>query len=262
MQDLMVAGTHWPAGVRAAFTTRHGGVSAPPFNSWNLGDHVGDAPDAVAENRRRLAERLHARPVFLQQVHGCDVLPVTVDAADQSVADACWTSEPGVACTVMVADCLPLLFSTADGTSVAAVHAGWRGLVGRGGIGVIESLCRDWPGAQSPAQREHVQVWLGPCIGPSAFEVGEDVRSAFVEHDPNAARHFQAQGSGNGPKYLCNLPALARDRLARLGINAIHGNDGSEPWCTVSNPSLFFSHRRDAARLGSTGRMAACIWRV
>ncbi|GAB3188673.1 peptidoglycan editing factor PgeF [Hydrogenophaga aquatica] len=262
MQDLIAAGTHWPAGVRAVFTTRNGGVSAPPFDSWNLGDHVGDAPEAVAENRQRLTVRLQARPVFLKQVHGCDALRLQGDTADQNVADACWTSETGVACTVMVADCLPLLFSTADGSSVAAVHAGWRGLVGHRGTGVIESLCRDWPAVQLPGQLEGLRVWLGPCIGPTAFEVGEDVRSAFAEHDPTAARHFQPQGGSAGPKYLCNLPALARDRLARLGITSIHGNDGSTPWCTVSNPSLFFSHRRDAARLGSTGRMAACIWRA
>jgi polyphenol oxidase len=265
-QGLVSAPAGWPDGVSACMTSRRQGVSVAPFESWNLGDHVGDQPEAVARNRERLRDRIGARPVFLRQVHGTTVAELGPDSPDGLEADACWTQERGLACTVMVADCLPLLLSAPDGSSVAAVHAGWRGLLGQGGHGVLEALCEAWPAARTPAQRAGLRVWLGPCIGPAAFEVGAEVRSAFVAADSQAATAFRPVIAGTDPsdlaqKFLADLPALARQRLARLGIVQIAGNDGNPDWCTVSQSSVFFSHRRDAGRLGSTGRMAGCIWR-
>ncbi|BAO80444.1 uncharacterized conserved protein [Serpentinimonas raichei] len=265
----------WPAGVAAGITQRSGGVSAPPWDSLNLGDHVGDDPIHVQANRQRLADGLAMRAVFMRQVHGNAVLHLQADTPDGLTADACWTDQPGLACTVLVADCLPLLLAAPDGASVAAVHAGWRGLAGQGvsqgraqGQGVLEALCAAWPAAQHPSQRAAIQVWLGPCIGPQRFEVGPEVRQAFVSHDPAAAACFvplpglPALGervAAAAPKYLADLPALARQRLAALGFERVVGNDGGADWCTASQPSRFFSHRRDGARLGSSGRMAACI---
>ena len=246
----------------AVLSTRVGGVSAAPWDAWNLGSHVGDDPVHVADNRRLLAQRLGTRPVYLQQVHGTQVVALHADTPDGTVADACWTDAPGVACTVMVADCLPLLFCTADGRSVAAAHAGWRGLAGSHGVGVLETLSRDWPAAQAAAERASLRVWLGPCIGPQAFEVGPEVREAFLTGHPDAAAAFQpGPRHAQDGKWLCDLPMLARQRLQVLGYTEVWGNDGSPAWCTVTQRSVFFSHRRDSGRLGSSGRFAACIWR-
>ncbi len=260
--SLIDAGRDWPAGVHAVMTTRHGGHSLPPFEQWNLGDHVGDRAQDVAANRQLLGQRLGARPVFLQQVHGSGVVELVAGIEDGLPADACWSAEPGLACTVMVADCLPVLLCAGDGSSVAAAHAGWRGLLGQDGHGVLEALCQAWPAARSASQRAALRVWLGPCIGPLAFEVGAEVMQAFTAQDPAARAGFRPVAARGGDKFLADLPWLARQRLQRLGIQNIAGNDGTPGWCTVSTPSTFFSHRRDAARLGSTGRMAACIWRV
>jgi YfiH family protein len=243
----------WPAppGVQALFTTRLGGVSVAPFDSFNLGDHVRDEPLAVAANRERLAALTSpARPVFLQQVHGTQVVRLAPDTSDGMVADGCVVQVPGVAATIMVADCLPVLLAHASGTVVAAAHAGWRGLVD----GVIEVTAR---ALRDAAGGGEIIAWLGPCIGPQAFEVGSEVCEAFVAHDHQAAAHFWPLGGG---KFLADLPALARLRLRAVGVTNVHGNDGSPAWCTVTQPSHFFSHRRDAAVLGSTGRMAACVW--
>lgn len=241
-----------PAGVRALCTTRAGGVSAPPFDSFNLGDHVRDDPAHVAANRRILAGlTAPAVPVFLQQVHGTQVLRLRADriATSQGAqADACLTTDPGVACTIMVADCLPVLFAHASGRAVAAAHAGWRGLA----AGVLEATVQALREAAGPGA---ISAWLGPCIGPTAFEVGQEVRDAFGPSE-EARACFVAQGPG---KWLADLPALARLRLQQAGLTDLQGNDGTPPWCTVTQESVFFSHRRDAARLGSTGRMAACI---
>jgi polyphenol oxidase len=264
----------WPTPhtVRAVFTTRSGGVSVAPFDSFNLGDHVHDDAAHVATNRAKLAASLGARPVFMQQVHGTQALKLDVHTPNALSADACITQERGVACTAMVADCLPLLWTNRAGTVVAASHAGWRGLLGQGGEGVIEatfkSLCDvvhiNTAQAAMNSIANDLLVWLGPCIGPAQFEVGVDVREAFVSRHPEAAQHFQLlpNAATQTPKYLCNLSALARQRLHALGISQIYGNDGSQSWCTVSQPSRFFSHRRDSARLGGSGRMAACIWLV
>jgi YfiH family protein len=241
-----------PAGVRAFCSERDGGVSAPPYDSLNLGDHVGDDATRVAENRRRLALDWNARPVFLKQVHGAGIAWLTADTPDGTEADACWTTERGVACTIMVADCLPVLLTDAGGSLVAAAHCGWRGLAGQRGSGVLEAL---WQAiAPLAGDASQVQAWLGPCIGPEAFEVGPEVQAAFVATDAQAAACFRPHGDG---KFLADLPALARRRLAALGISRIHGNDGSRDWCTVANPSRFFSHRRDRV----SGRFAAAIWR-
>lgn len=244
----------WPAppGVRAACTTREGGVSAPPYDSLNLGDHVGDDAACVSRNRAIFREGIGARPVFLAQVHRAHTARLTADTPDGTEADGCLTTEVGLACTIMVADCMPLLFTTGDGCAVAAAHAGWRGLAGEGGRGVIESVCN---ALQHHGRLADVLAWLGPCIGPDAFEVGPEVKAAFEAHDDGASAHFKSHGAG---KWLADLPGLARRRLAALGVTRVYGNDGGRSWCTVSNPSRFFSHRRDRI----SGRFAAAIWRI
>ena len=260
----------WPAppGVRAVFTSRAGGVSAVPFDSMNLGDHVGDLQASVAENRSILQSATGAHLVFMNQVHGVDALQLDASSPQGQRADACLTAQRSLACTVMVADCLPVLLTTQDGAVVAAAHAGWRGLAGAsnsGGGGVLESVYASFSDlAQAGRAQSAIKsiAWLGPCIGPSAFEVGEEVKTAFMDSQPEAAQFFVSAGPG---KYLANLSGLARLRLQALGVTQVYGNDGSAPWCTVGNPSRFFSHRRDAGILGNgfgtTGRMAACIWR-
>jgi YfiH family protein len=157
----------------------------------------------------------------------------------------------------MVADCLPVLWCLSDGSAVAASHAGWRGLAGEGGRGILEATSQALEAVSSPSMEP--LVWLGPCIGPRAFEVGAEVCEAFLSADPAAAGCFSPLPTAG--KFLANLPALARLRLRAMGITRVHGNDGSDPWCTVTQSSRFFSHRRDAAILGSTGRMAACVWK-
>ena len=236
-----------PPGVRSACSERAGGVSAAPWDTLNLGDHVGDDPLAVAENRRRYAMQLGARPVFLKQVHGRGVVRLAADTPDMAEADACWTRERGVACTMMVADCLPVLLADRAGEVVGAAHCGWRGLAG----GVLEALHAE----MKDAGAGEMLAWLGPCIGPDAFEVGPEVREAFVAEDADAAGSFRPHAQG---KFLADLPGLARRRLAALGVTGVHGNDGSRAWCTVGHPSRFFSHRRDRV----SGRFAASIWRA
>ncbi|MDP1944380.1 MAG: peptidoglycan editing factor PgeF [Rhodoferax sp.] len=242
-----------PAGVRAVCTTRTGGVSAAPYESLNLGDHVGDDTAHVAANRAILQESISARPVFLNQVHGTQVLTLDATTPDGTVADACLTDQPGLACTVMVADCLPVLFASADGHRVAAAHAGWRGLAGQGGAGILEAAVKHM--LDNESQANHILAWLGPCIGPQAFEVGDEVRAAFTASDPLAGDCFKPVSAG---KWLADLAALARLRLRALGLTQIYGNDSSAPWCTVGNASRFFSYRRDRV----TGRFCASIWRV
>ncbi len=256
-----------PAHVRAAFSLRVGGVSIAPFDTLNFGDHVNDDPAHVAHNRAALQQAINARAVFLKQVHGVDVASISAQTIDGTVADACLTQQANLACTIMVADCLPVLFTDRAGSFVAAAHAGWRGLLGHNCVGVLEQiyqrikslpkLNKTTPATENIAHE--IMAWLGPCIGPQQFEVGAEVKAAFETGQDNAGQHFRSVG-GQPSKYLADLPALAYDRLRALGVTQIFGNDGSLDWCTVSNPSQFFSHRRDAVRLGSTGRMAACIW--
>ena len=237
-----------PARVRAVCSTRVGGVSVAPYDGLNLGTHVGDDADSVARNREILQRTLGARPVFMDQVHGSHMLELAPGTPDGLTADGAFTRASGLACTVMVADCLPILLCDAQGTQVAAVHAGWRGLAGTHGVGVLETICKAW---EAPAGG--LLAWLGPCIGPTAFEVGGDVLAAFAAALPQAEDCFKPLAGG---KWLADLPALARQRLWRLGVTQVFGNDGSAPWCTVGNPSRFFSHRRDRV----SGRQAACIW--
>ena len=260
----------WPAPhrVRALCTTRNGGVSRPRVDGFNLGRLVGDDPEAVRANWSALGAALSeggapVRPVYLRQVHGTAVQPLAAGTPDGIDADACTTQAPGVACIVMAADCLPVLFTNASGTRVAAAHAGWRGLA----AGVLESALQSfWPpalagqaqAAMKNEARDEVIAWLGPCIGPTAFEVGPEVREAFCAHDARAAACF-APG-GRAGKFMADLAGLARQRLRAGGVKALYGNDSSPPWCTVGNPSRFFSHRRDTPVLGTSGRMAACIW--
>ena len=244
--DWLIPDWPAPANVRAVCTTRAGGVSVGSYEGLNLGLQVGDVQADVLRNRAVLHDAIGVRPVFLQQVHGTDVLALDGrDAAPQdgAVADACIATAPGVACTIMVADCLPVLFADASGTRVAAAHAGWRGLA----AGVLERTLVRLDG-ESPV------VWLGPCIGPNAFEVGDEVRATFVASSPEAADCFRPAGEPG--KWWADLPALARQRLRAAGVVAVYGNDGSDAWCTVRSPLRFFSHRRD----GVSGRFAACVW--
>jgi YfiH family protein len=200
--------------------------------------------------------------VFLRQVHGRTVATLDDKVQDGIEADACTTSQRALACTIMVADCLPVLLTDTTGSVVGAAHAGWRGLAGdRREGGVLESVHGRLMAAAhalgSSQAASDLIAWLGPCIGPEAFEVGPEVRAAFLEHDPRAAALFRAHREG---KWLADLQGLARMRLQALGVTQIFGNDGSRAWCTVANASRFFSHRRDSARLGGSGRFAACIW--
>jgi YfiH family protein len=254
--DFLVPDWPAPANVRALCTTRSGGVSEGCYAGLNLGLHVGDAPEAVQRNRAVLQTQLGVRAVFLDQVHGADVLDIHPGLADGMVADGATIREPGLACVVMVADCLPVLLCDAQGHAVAAAHAGWRGLLGRQGRGVLEAAVASFTSIDGARAAPHgLMAWLGPCIGPDAFEVGDEVRMAFVSAWPQAAACFRPQSPG---KWLADLPGLARQRLFALGVTRIFGNDGGAEWCTVANPSRFFSHRRD----GISGRLAACIWRI
>ncbi|MCB1877204.1 MAG: peptidoglycan editing factor PgeF [Chromatiales bacterium] len=230
----------WPAppGVHAAFTLRQGGVSQAPYDSFNLGDHVGDDSQAVEANRAALLRRLSlpTDPLWLHQMHGCDIARGRGDCE----ADGVVVDEPGKVCAIMVADCLPVLFSTRDGSRVAAAHAGWRGLA----AGVLENTV-----ASMGQAGDDVLAWLGPCIGPDSFEVGEDVRSAFVDQDAGTSGAFLHWRPGH---WLADLPALARRRLGAVGVRSVYGGH----WCTYKERENFFSYRRD----GVTGRMAALIW--
>ncbi len=241
-----------PPGVGAAMSLREGGVSEGLYASLNLGVAVGDDAETVVENRARFAAALGARPVWLRQVHGVQVLRLRAgaDAADPP-ADAAWTDEPGLACTVQVADCLPVLFATSDGRAVAAAHAGWRGLAAGVLEAAVDALCRG-----AGARPAELQAWLGPCIGPRQFEVGADVLRAF-DQDPGRAelpRFIRRERPDGSMRWLADLQGLAQDRLAAVGVAAVTAT----PACTVEDGSAFFSFRRD----GVTGRMAAAIWRL
>lgn len=237
-QSLLTPDWPAPASVRGCVTTRQGGVSLPPFDTFNLGDHVGDDPAAVAQNRLRLSGEFDIQPAWLKQVHGLAV--ADADPSRVVEADASWTNRPGIACTVMTADCLPVLFCDQAGTQVAAAHAGWRGLAG----GVLEATLDRLN--VPPAQ---VLVWLGPAIGPQAFEVGLEVRDAFTAVHPEAARAF-VDGERPG-KLMADIYALARIRLAARGVTAVYGGG----LCTVSD-ERFFSYRRTP----QGGRFASLVW--
>lgn len=239
MPDFLQPDWPAPARVRSFQTLRGGGVSVPPWASFNLGDHVGDDPQHVVANRDALSAMLPAAPCWLQQVHG--TLAVNAENTPKPVvADAAFTRRAGRVCAVMTADCLPVLFCDRAGSVVAAAHAGWRGLAG----GVLESTL-----AALAVAPENILAWLGPAIGPLAFEVGDEVRAAFVETMPAAEAAFKAAGDG---KWLADLYLLARMRLQRAGVTAVYGGRA----CTYGDPAHYFSYRRD----GVTGRMATLIW--
>jgi len=235
----------WPApeNIKALVTTRQGGASQSPYDSFNLGLHVGDIPEHVLLNRQQLQQRLatpHA-PQWLQQVHGRVAVEAKANAQIPE-ADACYTSTVGLPCAVMTADCLPVLFCTATGDRVAAAHAGWRGLAD----GVLEAAVSK---LQVPANE--LLVWLGPAIGPQQFEVGDDVRDAFLSFSAECAGAFVAhQGKPN--HWFADLYKLARIRLQANDIGQIYGGN----FCTFTDRQRFFSYRRD----GMTGRMASLIW--
>jgi len=215
-----------------------------PYDSLNVGLHVGDAPEAVRENRRRVREvvGLPAAPVWLQQVHGTVVadLDVLVPSNEPPQADASVTRVVGRVCAIQVADCMPVLFAARDGSAVGAAHAGWRGLAG----GVLEETVRKLDVSPS-----HLLAWLGPTIGQQHFEVGDEVRTAFMSADAAAAGAFVANSRG---RWQCDLYALARGRLAALGMENVSGGG----WCTYADTARFFSYRRD----GQCGRMTALVW--
>jgi YfiH family protein len=234
-----------PVHVRAFATTRHGGVSTGAFRSLNLGLGGGgaslhDDPQAVAENRRRVLAHLPAAPTWLRQAHGTEVVAIDAPRDDAPIADAAVTRAPGVPLVVQAADCLPVLLADRDGTVAGVAHAGWRGLA----AGVIERTV-----AAMDCDPARIVAWLGPAIGPDAFEVGADVQAAFVSSDPEDAACFRPLREG---KWLADLPALARRRLAAARVASAHGGN----WCTFRDPQRFFSYRRD----GVTGRMAAVLW--
>ena len=239
--------TQWPAPGRVhAFTTlRHGvGVSQPPFDGFNLGSRCGDDPEAVASNRTALVERfgLPSAPCWLRQVHGTDVVRLSQLPPEEPEADAAVTSSPGTVLAILTADCLPVVFAAADGSEVAAAHAGWRGLA----AGVLEATV-----AAMRTDANDIVAWLGPAAGPQAYEVGTEVFETFTARDPQAASAFVATRRGH---WRVDMYALARQRLGDAGIDMhrVHGGG----LCTISDPQRFFSHRRDQR----SGRMATLAW--
>ncbi len=228
-----------PANVHAFSTTRQGGVSRGIYQNLNLGTHVGDEPQDVAQNRQRLQELLgDAQPCWLDQVHGTELLELTSGIQARSSADGSYSFHPNLACVVMTADCLPVLLCRLDGQGVSAIHAGWRGLCG----GIIEKAA-----ARLGPPRE-LMAWLGPAIGPECFEVGPEVVEAFCNKQPEAIDAFIQKGE----RWYGSLEKLAMQRLQHYGVEQIYKSG----LCTYSDPERFYSYRRD----GETGRMASLIW--
>jgi len=234
----------WPAPpqVRALTTTRQGGVSLGSYASFNLATHVGDDPEAVMQNRRQLRTTLalSVEPRWLDQVHETCVLDA--DSVTNCPADASYAYRSGSVCVILTADCLPVLFCDCAGTRVAAAHAGWRGLL----AGVLEQTV-----AALAVDPGTLMAWFGPAIGPTAFEVGEEVRATFLDADASADAAFQPSSRG---RWLADLYQLAHRRLTAAGVGSIHGGD----LCTFSDPQRFYSYRRE----GACGRMASLIWLV
>jgi polyphenol oxidase len=256
IHGLRVLVPNWPASpqIGAVCTTRAGGVSKAPFDSLNLGRYVNDEAVAVSENRARVRALLPAEPVWLKQVHGTRVWDADRAHTDEIIeADAAVTTESNRVLTVMAADCLPVLIRGPEGKVIGAAHAGWRGLVG----GVLENTVDAMQAKTGLSDGGQYRAWLGPAIGPRAFEVGEEVLAAFHDHGqkqglPVPAEAFMAI-DGKPGKYWANLYQLARQRLLSKGLTHINGGE----FCTVRDQTDFFSHRRD----GLSGRFAAFIWR-
>lgn len=251
ISDFIIPDWPAPAHVHSVQTTRQGGVSTGPFASLNLGNHVQDDPLHVAHNRQLLSQFVPSEPVWLNQVHGIEV----VDAADVDCeavncipsADASFTTRHNTVCVTMTADCLTILLCDIAGTVVASIHGGWRSLCG----GVIEGTITKIL-TSSNVKAGHLMAWLGPAIGPTAFEVGSEVRAQFVAKDAQAESAFQSQGNG---KWLGNIYSIATQRLNKLGVSQVFGGQ-HENFCTFSDSTRFFSFRRDNV----TGRMATMIW--
>ena len=239
-----------PYGVQAAMTTRLGGVSVAPYDSLNLGYATADDRAAVTQNERLTAVALGVAEAdfrWAYQVHGIEVHHAEFLSANAPLGatgikgDAVVSHTPGLVCAVKIADCMPVLFAARDGSAVAAAHAGWRGLSG----GVLERTV-----AELRVAPEQLVAWMGPCIGPTAFEVGEEVRAAFVAHDPLAALHVVPRETPG--KFLCDMYSIAKQRLSTIGVTDVAGGE----YCTFSQADLFFSYRREPI----TGRMAAFVW--
>lgn len=243
--SLEIIKPNWPApeSVKALVTTREGGVSHAPYDSFNLAMHVGDNSDHVRDNRQQLQQLLQTphEPQWLQQVHGCRAIAAKTDGSVPE-ADACYTRQIALPCAVLTADCLPVLFCTLKGDQVAAAHAGWRGLAD----GVLEATLE-----QLSVPGEQIMAWLGPAIGPKAFEVGADVRDAFLAFSPDSAQAFVSHPEKQN-HWLADLYQLARMRLAKQGVTQVHGGD----FCTYTDATRFYSFRRNE----QTGRMASLIW--
>ena len=236
-----------PANVKALQTTRAGGVSNSPYASLNLGAHVSDDAIAVAKNRQLLSPYLPSEPVWVNQVHGVEVIDAAQSTCLQN-ADASFTTKQNVVCVTMTADCLPVLLCDNAGTVVAAVHAGWRGLCD----GAIEAAVN-----KLPVKKSEILAWLGPAIGPNAFEVGDEVRQQFIQQDKQAEQAFKRHGDHKiNQKWLGNMYMLAKQRLNKLGVTQIYGGSVNEEFCTYTDEARFFSFRRDNV----TGRMASMIW--
>lgn len=236
--QLIVPATPLFAQIGVVSSTRLGGVSPAPYDQLNLGDHVGDAPANVATNRQRLLTQLGlAQAQWLEQIHSTDWIQAQADGQVRT-ADACWSDQPGLACVVMTADCLPVVFS--DGERVAVAHAGWRGLAG----GILEH-------STDVFKHSPPKVWLGPAIGAARFEVGEDVRQVFCDTHPGAVTAFIPAASSG--KWLADIYALARLRLRQIGIEQVSGGE----YCTYRDAEQFYSYRRNPV----TGRMATIVWR-
>ena len=234
---------NWPAtsNIQAFFTTRQGGFSRDLYAGFNLGDHVGDNPLLVQKNRAELRNTLPGEPRWLKQVHGKTLVWVDKDNRILPEADAALSCHPGVICAVLTADCLPVFLCNDAGTIVSVVHAGWRGLA----AGIIERTVTEM-------DSNGIMAYLGPAIGPNYFEVGEEVREIFIQHDKRSAVAFTPHHKEKKGKWFANIFLLAQQRLTEIGITKIY----SSYECTVSDPTRFFSHRRD----GNTGRMAGLIW--
>jgi len=239
--SLIIPDWQAPDTIQAMSTTRLGGVSQPPYNSLNMGTHVGDTLSVVSQNRQHLTQlgNMPNQPLWLNQVHGTDVIHASNWHADVD-ADAIYSDQPDQVCAIMTADCLPVLFTDKHGQQVAAAHAGWRGLL----HGVLENTVNQFAGP-----RDDILVWLGPAIGPKQFKVGKEVYEAFIAHSPQAHKAFIGIDSTH---YLANIYQLAKQRLSALGIIHISGGN----FCTATDKDRFFSYRRD----GVTGRMASLIW--
>ncbi|CAB3673550.1 peptidoglycan editing factor PgeF [Achromobacter pestifer] len=241
----VVTGPGW-ASVNYFCTTRAGGVGVAPHDTLNLGRRAGDDPDTVTENRRRVRAAVPAEPLWLRQVHGSEVVDADApDLPDEPAVDASVTAQPGRVLAIMVADCLPVVIADVDGRVLGAAHAGWRGL----SSGVLEHTLAAMR-AKAPAAT-HLRAWVGPGIGPQAFEVGQDVLDAFIQDDPATERYFTPRAGLSG-KWLADLAGLADYRLRRAGVQEV----SLSGMCTVSESDRFFSYRRD----GETGRMALLAW--